>query len=193
MIIGVPREIKEQENRVSLVPWGVSHLVKSGHCVLVERGAGAGAGYDDQSYASAGALLYKDHAAIFDEAELIVKVKEPVKEEYGLFRPNQLLFTYLHLAANKSLTIELASAGVIGIAYETIEINGRLPLLEPMSEIAGRMSVVVGGSFFLSRHKGGAGVLLGGVPGVLPGRVVVLGGGSAGVNAARIASGLVTS
>jgi alanine dehydrogenase len=189
MIIGVPKEIKEQEYRVALLPSGAYQLIKRGHSVLVERGAGAGAGYPDTEYESAGAKLVDSHAAVFAEADLIIKVKEPLPSEYPMLRRGQILFTYLHLAANRPLTEALMKSGATCIAYETIEVNRRLPLLEPMSEIAGRMSVLVGG-YFLQKHFGGNGMLLGGVPGVLPGRVVVLGGGSAGVNAARMAQGL---
>ncbi len=189
MIIGVPKEIKQQENRVSLLPSAAYQLNKRGHRVLVERGAGVGAGYLDADYEQAGAIMVGEHAAVFAEADLIVKVKEPLPEEYGLLRRGQILFTYLHLAANKPLTESLAKSGAICIAYETVEVNRRLPLLEPMSEIAGRMSAIVG-AYFLAKHAGGAGVLLGGVPGVLPGKVVVIGGGTSGVNAARTATGL---
>lgn len=189
MIVGVPREIKEQESRVALLPSAAYQLIKRGHEVLVERGAGVGAGYPDADYVRAGALLVDDHAAVFEKGELIVKVKEPLPSEYALLRPGQLLFTYLHLAANPQLTAALVTSGITALAYETVEVKGRLPLLEPMSEIAGRMSVLVGG-FFLAKHCGGSGVLLEGVPGVLPGRVVILGGGVSGVNAARTATGL---
>lgn len=189
MRIGVPSEIKEQEHRVALLPAGIWQLKKLGHEVLVERGAGVGSGYSDEDYAKAGAKLVDSHEAVFHEADLVVKVKEPLPSEYPLFRKGQLLFTYLHLAAAPKLTDALLSSGVTAIAYETIEVNRRLPLLEPMSEIAGRMSIIVGG-YFLAKHAGGSGVLLGGVPGVLPGKVVVLGGGTSGVNAARMATGL---
>ena len=189
MIIGVPREIKEQEYRVALLPSAAYQLIKRGHTVVVERGAGAGAGFPDLEYERAGAKFVDSHAAVFEQADLVVKVKEPLPNEIGLLRPGQLLFTYLHLAASKTLTQGLMKSGVTALAYETVEVNKRLPLLEPMSEIAGRMSVLVGG-YFLAKHFGGSGVLLGGVPGVLPGKVVVLGGGSAGVNAARMAQGL---
>jgi alanine dehydrogenase len=189
MIIGVPKEIKEQEYRVALLPSGAYQLVKLGHEVLVERGAGSGAGYPDAEYEQAGAKLVDSHAAAFERAELVVKVKEPLASEFNLLRPGQILFTYLHLAANKSLTEALMKSGVTALAYETLEVNRRLPLLEPMSEIAGRMSILVGG-YFLAKHFGGSGVLLGGVPGVLPGKVVVLGGGAAGINAARMGQGL---
>ena len=189
MIIGIPKEIKAQEFRVALLPSAAYQLVQRGHQVLVGRDAGAGAGFSDAEYVKAGATILDDHAAIFSRAELIVKVKEPQASEYPLLRSGQILFTYLHLAASRTLTDGLLKSGVTGLAYETIEVNRRLPLLEPMSEIAGRMSVLVGG-YFLAKHFGGSGVLLGGVPGVLPGKVVVLGGGVAGINAARMAQGL---
>src|SRR6188474_341398 len=189
MIIGLPKEIKTQEYRVALLPSGAYQLIKRGHTVVVERGAGAGAGYPDAQYEQAGAKLVDNHAAVFAQADLIVKVKEPLPAEYELLRPGQILFTYLHLAASKPLTEALVKSSATCIAYETIEVNRRLPLLEPMSEIAGRMSVLVGG-YFLAKHFGGSGVLLGGVPGVLPGKVVVLGGGASGINAARMATGL---
>ena len=189
MIIGVPREIKSQEYRVALLPSAAYQLIKRGHEVLVERNAGTGAGYPDDDYKQAGATLLNDHAEIFHRAELVVKVKEPLPTEYDLLRPGQILFTYLHLAADRALTEALIKSGVTALAYETIEVNRRLPLLEPMSEIAGRMSILVGG-YFLAKHFGGSGVLLGGVPGVLPGKVVVLGGGTSGINAARMAQGL---
>lgn len=189
MLIAVPKEIKEQEYRVALLPSAAYQLIQRGHQIVVERGAGAGAGYPDADYERAGATLVEDHGAVFAGAELIVKVKEPQPSEYALLRKGQILFTYLHLAASRPLTDGLLQSGVTALAYETIEVNRRLPLLEPMSEIAGRMSVLVGG-YFLARHSGGSGVLLGGVPGVLPGKVVVIGGGAAGVNAARMAQGL---
>jgi alanine dehydrogenase len=189
MIIGVPKEIKEQEHRVALSPSAAYQLIKRGHKVVVERNAGAGAGYPDSDYQAAGATMVGEHAAVFEQAELVVKVKEPLPAEYPLLRKGQILFTYLHLAPNRALTEALMKSGVTALAYETIEVNRRLPLLEPMSEIAGRMSVLVGG-YYLAKHNGGSGVLLGGVPGVLPGRVVVLGGGVSGINAARMAQGL---
>src|SRR3954470_7966667 len=189
MIIGVPKEIKEQEYRVALLPSGAYQLIKRGHEVVVERDAGLGAGYPDAEYQAAGAKLLDSHKDIFDRAELVVKVKEPLREEFALLRRGQILFTYLHLAASRGLTEALMQSGVTALAYETVEVNRRLPLLEPMSEIAGRMSILVGG-YFLQKHFGGSGVLLGGVPGVLPGKVVVLGGGAAGINAARMAQGL---
>lgn len=189
MNIGIPREIKQQENRVSLLPSMVYQLSKRGHRVSVERGAGAGSGYPDEDYEKAGAHMVATHAEAFAKQDMVIKVKEPLSEEYALLERGQILFTYLHLAANRPLTDALAASGATCIAYETIEVNRRLPLLEPMSEIAGRMSIIVGG-YFLASHQGGDGVLLGGVPGVLPGKVVVLGGGSSGVNAARMATGL---
>src|SRR5437868_12468896 len=189
MIIGVPKEIKQQEYRVALLPSAAYQLIKRGHQVLVEKNAGLGAGYPDTDYVQAGASVVEDHAAIFEKADLIVKVKEPLPAEFPLLRRDQILFTYLHLAASRELTEALMKSGVTALAYETVEVNRRLPLLEPMSEIAGRMSILVGG-YFLQKHFGGSGVLLGGVPGVLPGKVVVLGGGAAGINAARMAQGL---
>ncbi len=189
MIIGIPKETKAQEHRVGLLPSGVFQLTRRGHQVLVERGSGVGSGYADEEYTRAGAELVEKHAEVFERADLIVKVKEPLPDEFGLLREGQILFTYLHLAANKPLTEALAKSRCTAIAYETIEVNRRLPLLEPMSEIAGRMSIIMGG-YFLAKHTGGKGVLLGGVPGVLPGKVVVVGGGTAGVNAARMATGL---
>lgn len=189
MIIGIPREIKQQEYRVALPPSGAYQLIRRGHRVLVETQAGAGAGFPDADYAQAGAEMVGSHEQVFAEGELIVKVKEPQPDEYPLLRPGQILFTYLHLAASRELTEALMKSGVTALAYETIEVNRRLPLLEPMSEIAGRMSILVGG-YFLAKHCGGSGTLLGGVPGVLPGRVVVIGGGAAGVNAARMATGV---
>lgn len=189
MVIGVPKEIKPQESRVALLPSAAWQLARNGHQVVVESRAGEGAGFLDEEYRRAGAELVATHREVFDRAELIVKVKEPLAEEFGLLREGHILFTYLHLAASQPLTEALAKSKATCIAYETIEVNRRLPLLEPMSEIAGRMSVLMGG-YFLQKHHGGKGVLLGGVPGVLPGKVVVIGGGSAGVNAARTATGL---
>ena len=189
MNIGIPKEIKAQENRVSMIPSSVAELVKCGHRVIVQTGAGEGASYTDEQYKAVGAELVVDAAAVYAAAELIVKVKEPQASEVALLKPHHILFTYLHLAADLALTESLAAAGSTAIAYETIEVHRRLPLLEPMSEIAGRMSAIVG-SYHLAKHRGGRGCLLGGVPGVAPGRVVVLGGGTAGVNAARVATGI---
>ncbi|PYK37468.1 MAG: alanine dehydrogenase [Verrucomicrobia bacterium] len=189
MIIGVPKEIKEQEQRVALLPSAAGQLVRREHSVLVEKGAGVGSGYPDEEYVKAGAEIVDLAKDVFARADMIVKVKEPLESEFPLLRKGQILFTYLHLAASKALTEALLKSGVTGVAYETIQVGNRLPLLEPMSEIAGRMSVVMGANF-LARYNGGSGVLLGGVPGVLPGRVVVVGGGTSGVNAARMATGL---
>lgn len=189
MIIGIPKEIKRQEGRVSLTPAAVRQLKRYPHEILVEKEAGVGSGFSDHAYSEAGALIVNEHGEVFERAELIVKVKEPLPEEYNLIRSHHILFTYLHLAANRPLTDALLHSGARCVAYETVEVKGRLPLLEPMSEIAGRMSVIVGG-FLLGKHHGGNGVLLGGVPGVLPGKVVVLGGGTSGINAARMALGL---
>ena len=189
MNIGIPKEIKAQENRVSVIPVSVSELVKRGHRVIVETGAGVGASYTDEQYLAAGAEIAPDAATVFRDAELIVKVKEPQPSEVEMLRSEHILFTYLHLAANKDLTESLAASGCTAIAYETIEVNHHLPLLEPMSEIAGRMSAIVG-AYHLAKHTGGRGCLLGGVPGVAPGRVVIIGGGTAGVNAARVARGI---
>ena len=189
MIIGVPKEIKEQENRVGLLPHTAQVLTRGGHTVLVQRNAGVGSGYPNEDYLQVGAKIVEKAEEVFGQAEMIVKVKEPLKAEWGLLRKGQILFTYLHLAASKELTEALLKSGVTGVAYETIQVGNKLPLLEPMSEIAGRMSIVMG-AYYLAKHNGGNGVLLGGVPGVLPGKVVVLGGGTAGVNAARMAVGL---
>jgi alanine dehydrogenase len=189
MIIGVPKEIKEQEQRIALVPSAAELLTKRGHTVLVEKNGGVGSGYPDEEYRKAGAEIVDLAKDVFARADMIVKVKEPLPAEFPLLRKGQILFTYLHLAASKPLTEALLKSGVTAIAYETIQVGNRLPLLEPMSEIAGRMSAVMG-AYFLTKHSGGSGVLLGGVPGVLPGRVVVIGGGTAGVNAARMAMGL---
>lgn len=189
MIIGIPRETKAQENRVGMIPGSVADLVKRGHRVLVEKGAGLGASYADGQYTKVGAEIVPDAASVFGGAELIVKVKEPLPPEVAMLRIDHILFTYLHLAANKALTEGLAASGCTAIAYETVEVNRHLPLLEPMSEIAGRMSAIVG-AYHLANHRGGRGCLLGGVPGVAPGRVLIIGGGTAGVNAARVARGI---
>src|SRR5436189_1166193 len=189
MIIGVPKEIKEQESRVGLLPYTAQLLTRRGHTVLVQREAGLGSGYPNEDYLQAGAKIVEKAENLFGQAEMIEKEKEPLKMEWGLLRKGQILFTYLHLAASKELTDALLKSGVTGVAYETIQVGNKLPLLEPMSEIAGRMSIVMG-AYYLAKHNGGNGVLLGGVPGVLPGKVVVLGGGPAGVNAARMAVGL---
>src|SRR5712671_6968355 len=189
MIIGVPKEIKEQEQRVALLPSATQQLTKRGHSVLAEKGAGVGSGYPDEEYRKAGAEIVDLAKDVFARADMIVKVKEPLPAEFPLLRKGQILFTYLHLAASKPLTEALLKSGVTAIAYETIQVGNRLPLLEPMSEIAGRMSVVMGANY-LAKYNGGSGELLGGVPGVLPGGVVVVGGGTSGVNALRMAKGL---
>ena len=169
MIIGIPKEIKQQENRVSLLPSAAYQLTKRGHTVLVQKSAGVGTGYPDSDYAAAGAEIVETAPELFQRADMIVKVKEPLAEEWPLLRKGQILFTYLHLAANKQLTEALMKSGVTGVAYETIQVGARLPLLEPMSEIAGRMSVVMG-AYFLAKHNGGNGVLLGGAHGHRPRR-----------------------
>ncbi len=188
MVIGVPKEIKTLENRVALTPGGVESLVRRGHTVLVERGAGVGSGISDAEYEAAGAQLVE--AAEAWGAELVVKVKEPLPEEYPYLREDLVLFTYLHLAADEALTRALIASGTAAIAYETVQLaNGALPLLTPMSEVAGRMATQVG-AHFLEKSQGGRGVLLGGVPGVPPASVVILGGGTVGTNAAKIALGM---
>lgn len=189
MIVGIPKEIKEREDRVSCTPGGVRMLVGQGHRVVVESDAGVGSGYSNADYERAGAVILPDADSVFAEAEMILKVKEPLPDEFHRFRSGQILFTYLHLAANAEVAAMLQQKGVIAFAYESVEVGRRLPLLEPMSEIAGRMSVMVG-SWYLSRPQGGNGTMLGGVPGVLPGKVMILGGGTSGVNASRMALGL---
>jgi alanine dehydrogenase len=189
MNIGIPKEIKAQENRISMIPACAGELVRRGHRVFVQSGAGLGSSYTDEQYLAVGAEILPDAPAIFDAADMIVKVKEPQASEIAMLTPKHTLFTYLHLAADKKLTETLVASGCTALAYETLEVNHRLPLLEPMSEIAGRMSSIVG-SYHLAKHNGGRGTLLGGVPGVAPGRVVVIGGGTAGVNAARVATGI---
>jgi len=188
MKIGIPKEIKIKENRVSCTPGGARELVRNGHEVWVEQGAGVGSGYADDLYVTAGARIVSSAEEAWS-CEMVMKVKEPIAEEYQYFRKDLVLFTYLHLAAAPELTQALLDSGTTAIAYETISVGKRLPLLEPMSEIAGRMSTIVG-AHYLNRSQGGKGVLLGGVPGVLPGNVLVLGGGTAGVNAGRMATGL---
>ncbi|HVY45256.1 MAG TPA: alanine dehydrogenase, partial [Minicystis sp.] len=189
MLIGVPKEIKTREYRVGMTPAGVRALVAHGHRVLVEAGAGEGSAIGDDAYTRAGATIVKSAADAWG-AEMVVKVKEPLPSEYGYFRDGLLLYTYLHLAAESELTKELAKKKVMGVAYETIQLeDGSLPLLRPMSEVAGRMAVQVGASC-LEKERGGKGVLLGGVPGTRRGRVVILGGGVVGRNAATIAVGM---
>lgn len=190
MIIGVVKEIKNNENRVALTPAGAEAFCADRHRVLVETGAGLGSGFGDEMYKNYGAEIVSDKRNLFDIAEMIMKVKEPLESEYELFHQEQLLFTYLHLAPDPELTHALLKAKVTGIAYETIEgANHSLPLLIPMSEIAGRMATQVG-AHFLEKHEGGKGVLLGGVPGVEPAQVVIIGGGIVGTNAARVARGM---
>lgn len=190
MIIGVPKEVKDHETRVGLVPSGVTALIEAGHTVIVETGAGVGSSIPDSVYVRAGAQVASSAANVWNVAELIVKVKEPQEAEYGFLRPGLLLFTYLHLAPLPDLTQKLVASKVNAVAYETIrERDGSLPLLVPMSEVAGRMSVQVGAQY-LEKPNGGRGILLGGVPGVAPANVVILGGGIVGLNAAKMAHGL---
>ncbi|OQP16210.1 alanine dehydrogenase, partial [Geobacillus zalihae] len=189
MKIGIPKEIKNNENRVAITPAGVMTLVKAGHDVYVETEAGAGSGFSDAEYEKAGAVIVTKAEDAW-AAEMVLKVKEPLPEEFRYFRPGLILFTYLHLAAAEALTKALVEQQVVGIAYETVQLaNGSLPLLTPMSEVAGRMSVQVGAQF-LEKPHGGKGILLGGVPGVRRGKVTIIGGGTAGTNAAKIAVGL---
>ena len=189
MIVGVPREIKIQEYRVALTPEGVTEFVKNGHTVLIEKNAGLGSSITDENYVQAGAKIVESVEKLWQEADLILKVKEPIEAEYSRMREDQILFTYLHLAASKACTDALIKAKTTSIAYETVEVDGALPLLVPMSEVAGRMATQVGADALL-KPKGGRGVLLAGVPGVSPGKVVVIGGGIAGLNAAVIALGM---
>lgn len=190
MVIGVPKEVKPGENRVAIVPAGVEELTRRGHRVLIEEGAGRGSGILDEEYVSAGAVMRKRPEEIYASADLILKVKEPQPSEWPMLRPGQVLFTYLHLAPDRRLTQALLERGVVGIAYETIQlVDGSLPLLTPMSEVAGRMAVQVGAQY-LEKVHGGRGILLGGVPGVPAAEVVILGAGTVGYNAARIALGM---
>jgi alanine dehydrogenase len=190
MIIGVPKEIKNNENRVAITPAGVHALVANNHKVLIEKSAGVGSGIEDEAYAAAGAIILDKNTEVFQQADTIVKVKEPLESEYDLFKENQTLFTYLHLAPNPSLTNALIKKKITGIAYETVQPrSGNLPLLTPMSEVAGRMSIQVGATL-LQKYYGGLGILLGGVTGVLPAEVVIVGGGVVGLNAAKMAVGL---
>lgn len=190
MVIGVIREIKNNEFRVGLTPGGAHALAGGGHTVLVEAGAGIGSGFSDEEYILAGAAISEGKKEIFDQADIIVKVKEPLESEYGLFRAGQVLYTYLHLAPNPGLAKALLEKKVTAIGFETVELpDGTLPLLAPMSEVAGRMSVQIGANL-LQKPCGGLGVLLGGAAGVLPARVVIVGGGTVGANAAKMAVGL---
>jgi alanine dehydrogenase len=189
MLVGVPKEIKVHESRVALTPEGAFELARFGHEIVIESGAGLGSSITDSEYVSAGARIEKNVDLIWKSADLILKVKEPIKVEYSKLRSGQILFTYLHLAASKACTDALLKSGTTAIAYETVELNGTLPLLAPMSEVAGRLSIQVG-AYALQKPNGGRGVLLAGVPGVAPGKVVVIGGGVAGLNAAAIAMGM---
>lgn len=190
MIIGVPKEIKNNENRVALTPAGASELVKHGHKVYVQAGAGSGSGFDDTEYIDAGANMLATIEDVYGMAEMIIKVKEPIESEYSLIKPNQLLFTYFHFASYEPLTHAMIKSNAVCLAYETVEKADRsLPLLVPMSEVAGRMSVQEGAKF-LEKPMGGLGILLGGVPGVKPAEVLVLGGGIVGTQAAKMAAGM---
>ena len=190
MIIGVPKEIKAQENRVSVLPSGVLSFTDAGHKVYIEKNAGVSSGFSDDEYISAGAQILDTPKEVYGAADMIYKVKEPLESEYGYLREGQVLFTYLHLAPDPEQVKALIDAKVIGIAYETVQLaDGSLPLLAPMSAIAGRMSVQVG-AYLLQKSNNGSGILLGGVPGVEPGHVVIMGGGAVGLNAAKMAVGL---
>ncbi len=189
MIIGIPKEIKNNENRVSVTPAGVKELKGHGHQVYVQQGAGVGSGFSDEEYKSAGAQMLPTIEEVYGVAEMIVKVKEPIEPEYKLVRKGQLLFTYFHFASDRELTDAMIASGATCIAYETVDFRGTLPLLIPMSEIAGRMAIQEGARF-LEKPQGGNGILLGGVPGVKPAKVLVLGGGVVGRNAAMMAAGL---
>ena len=190
MKIGVPKEIKTNENRVALVPAGAEALVAGGHTVMIEKGAGEGSGFADSAYTSVGAKIGADADTVWREAEMIMKVKEPIKPEWPRIKKGQVIFTYFHFAADKELTLAHLKSGAVCIAYETVELpNRELPLLTPMSEVAGRMAVQEGAKY-LEKLYGGRGVLLGGVPGVAPAKVVILGGGIVGINAAKMAAGL---
>lgn len=189
MLVGIPKEIKIAESRVAITPEGVREFVAAGHSVIIEDGAGVGSAITNDDYSASGARILPSARDIWNQAELILKVKEPIASEYPLMHQDQTLFTYLHLAASKECTDALLSSGTTAIAYETVEVDGSLPLLTPMSEVAGRLATQVGATA-LQRPHGGRGVLLGGVPGVAPGRVVVIGGGVSGLNAAIIAVGM---
>lgn len=190
MIIGCPKEIKNNENRVALTPGGTLELVRRGHSVLVQTQAGFASGYTDEEYVEAGANILPDIETVYARAETIVKVKEPIEEEYGLIREGQLLFTYFHFASSRPLTEAMIRSKCVCLAYETVTgAKGSLPLLVPMSEVAGRMSIQEGAKY-LERHTGGRGILLGGTPGVPPARVLILGGGIVGTEAAKIAAGM---
>jgi alanine dehydrogenase len=190
MIIGVPKEIKNNENRVALTPAGTQELIKRGHSVYVQSSAGAGSGFADDQYAFAGAKILSTAAEVYGIAEMIIKVKEPIEQEYGLIKKGQLVFTYFHFASYEPLTHAMIKSGAVCLAYETVErLDGSLPLLIPMSEVAGRMSIQEGAKY-LEKPLKGRGILLGGVPGVMPAKVLILGGGIVGTNAAKIAAGM---
>lgn len=189
MNIGVPKEIKNNEFRVAITPSGVREFIKHGHSVFIETSAGAGSAISDDDYRKVGATILPSADEVWEKADLVLKVKEPITAEYSRMRKGQVLFTYLHLAASRECTDALIQSGITAIAYETVEVNGGLPLLAPMSEVAGRMAAQVGAAA-LQKSAGGRGVLLGGVPGVRPGKVLVLGGGTAGLAAATIAHGM---
>src|SRR5437016_4249916 len=190
MIVGVPREIKTDEYRVAMIPVGVEELTRAGHRVLIQSSAGQGSGISDEQYAQNGAEIVTDAADVWKRSDLIVKVKEPLPQEWPLLREGQIVFTYFHFAADETLTRAVMKSGITAIAYETIkDARGNLPLLTPMSEVAGRMSIQEGAKY-LERPCEGRGILLGGVPGVLPANVVILGGGIVGANAAKVAAGL---
>ncbi len=190
MIIGVPKEVKTLENRVALLPGGVTQLIRRDHKVLIEKGAGIGTGFSDDLYEEVGAEIVDNAEEVWERSEMIMKVKEPVEKEYELLRENQIVFTYFHFAASRELTEAIRDSGCIAIAYETVEKkDGSLPLLTPMSEVAGRMATQEGAKY-LERSSGGKGVLLGGIPGVPPANVLVIGGGIVGVNSAKIAAGM---
>lgn len=189
MRIGIPKEIKNNENRVAITPAGVVALVNAGHEVLIEMNAGLGSSFTNESYQEAGAVIVEDAASVWSSTEMIMKVKEPISSEYKYFRKDLILFTYLHLAAEPALAQALKESGVLAIAYETVAVNRTLPLLTPMSEVAGRMAAQIGAQF-LEKNNGGKGILLSGVPGVKRGKVAVVGGGMVGTNAAKIAIGL---
>lgn len=190
MKIGIPKEIKDQEFRVSMVPAGVSALTGQGHTVLIQSGAGTGSGISDNEYVAAGGFIVNSADELFGTSEMIVKVKEPLHAEYSLLRNGQILFTFLHLASDRALTEAIIRSGIIAIAYETVQLeNGSLPLLIPMSEIAGRVAAIAG-AYHLQKAQGGSGILISGIPGVMPAKVTILGAGTVGQNAAKMAAGL---
>lgn len=190
MIVGIPKETKPDEYRVALIPAGVEEMLRHGHAVLIEKGAGLGSGISDQEYKKAGAKLIDEPKEIYDQSQLVMKVKEPLPEEYPFLREDQILFTFFHFAASKELTDAVTKTKIVAIAYETIrDEHGQHPILTPMSEVAGRMSIQEGAKY-LEKPMLGRGILLGGVPGVAPAEVVIIGGGIVGTNAAKVAAGL---